>query len=63
MLISVLIAIFASAGSVVAFSVLGNKTSTKPDVTELISPVEEEKRFNRHLSRHNCFGGERSIYA
>lgn len=43
MLISVLIAIFASAGSVVAFLVLGNKTSTKPDVTELISPVEEEK--------------------
>ena len=42
-LISVVIAIFACIGSVVAFLVQGNKVSTKPDVTELINPVEEEK--------------------
>ncbi|WP_304967773.1 serine/threonine-protein kinase [uncultured Parabacteroides sp.] len=42
-LISVVIAIFACIGSAVAFLVQGNKVSTKPDVTELINPVEEEK--------------------
>ena len=42
-LISVVIAIFACVGSAVAFLVQGNKASTKPDGTELIRPVEEEK--------------------
>ena len=38
-LISVVITIFACVGSAVAFLVQGNKVSTKPSVTELISPV------------------------
>lgn len=42
-LISVVITIFACVGSAVAFLVQGNKVSTKPSVTELISPVGEEK--------------------
>lgn len=49
MLISVVIAIFACIGSAVAFLVQGNKTSTKPDVTELINPVEEEKDSEQPL--------------
>lgn len=42
-LISVVITIFACVGSAVAFLVQGNKVSTKPSVTELISLVGEEK--------------------
>ena len=42
-LISVVITIFDCVGSAVAFLVQGNKVSTKPSVTELISPVGEEK--------------------
>lgn len=42
-LISVVITIFACVGSAVAFLVQENKVSTKPSVTELISPVGEEK--------------------
>ncbi len=42
-LVSVVIAIFACVGSAVAFLVQGNKASMKPNVTELVSPVEEKK--------------------
>ncbi len=42
-LISVVLTIFACVGSAVVFLVQGNKASTKPNVTDLISPVGEEK--------------------
>lgn len=40
---TVVIAIFACVGSAVAFLMQGNRTSTKPDVAESISPAEGEK--------------------
>ena len=48
-LVSVVIAIFACVGSAVAFLVQGNKASTKPNVTELVSPVEEKKDSEQQL--------------
>ncbi len=42
-MIFVVITIFACVGSIVGFLMQGNKVSTKPNITELVSPVEEEK--------------------